>query len=886
MNKKTSDLSRKIQTVLTLFILLTVVTCAFCACTSHTHTFEEGYSGYDDRYHWHKATCEHTDAIEGREPHEFVDGYCRVCKYPEKHTHTFEIGYSGFDDNYHWHVATCEHTSEISGREPHKFIDGVCDVCGQQQKGYVHQHTFEEGYSGHDENYHWHIATCEHTDEISGREPHEFVDGVCIYCDEKQAMEHVWFDANGGNCEIGYKQFFVGAPMTDLPVPTRQYYSFVCWLDENEQAYTDASSMPNKSLTLTAKWEVAPDMFIYDENDATRIIGVNAYDFTELTIPQGVQSIGDSAFVHCGYLTNLTIPDSVTVIGSYAFSDCVLLQNVVIPNSVTSLGENAFSNCWELKSVVIGNGLSAIESLTFGECKNLMHVTLGSDVQSIAESAFSECYHLVEVCNKSALNIVRGATSNGRVGLYALNVYSEGESKLEKDDNGFVIYNGDTVVNYFGENQSVTIPDGIQSINDYAFYRCNTISNVKIPSCVETVGDYAFAESPSITSIVMEEGVKSIGNSAFAGVWASSISIPNSITSMGAGALPNIETYYEDEYAKYLGNESNNFVILVRGKDNISESIVKDGTKIILSGAFVSAELTHITIPDSVLTLTDAFKNCPNLAKISFNGSIDDWLAIEGLQSIMKNDSNYKSLYFNGELLTDVEISSGISEIPAYAFYRVRGIKSVVIPDGVTSIGKYAFANCSSLSKVTIPDSITYVGDGVFLNCSALQYNKYDNANYLGNDANRFVVLMKAINTGITSCDINENTKIIYETAFSQCASLTDIVIPQGVTLIGDSAFSRCTDLTNVVIPSGVTEVRDNAFYRCDNLKEITIPDTVEKLSRELFELCKNLTVINFDGTLVQWKNLEKEFDWDSLTGEYTVVCKDGRLDKNGNVIE
>ena len=72
---------------------------------------------------------------------------------------------------------------------------------------------------------------------------------------------------------------------------------------------------------------------------------VNGEEVKDLVIPNGVTSIGQSAFSGCSGLTSAAIPNSVTSIGQSAFSDCSGLTSVAIPNSVTSIGQSAFSGC-------------------------------------------------------------------------------------------------------------------------------------------------------------------------------------------------------------------------------------------------------------------------------------------------------------------------------------------------------------------------------------------------------------------------------------------------------------------------------------------------------------------------------------------------------------
>ncbi|MBQ1847313.1 MAG: leucine-rich repeat domain-containing protein, partial [Clostridia bacterium] len=162
------------------------------------------------------------------------------------------------------------------------------------------------------------------------------------------------------------------------------------------------------------------------------------------------------------------------------------------------------------------------------------------------------------------------------------------------------------------------------------------------------------------------------------------------------------------------------------------------------------------------------------------------------------------------------------------------------------------------LTSITIPDSVTSIGSYAFNNCTGLQYNEYDNALYLGNDNNPYVALIKSKDNLIESVEINENTKIIYS-----------------------SAFSDCTGLTSITIPDGVTSIRMEAFCNCSGLTSITIPDSVTSIVEYAFSGCTGLTSINFNGTVEQWDAIYKALGWNDTTGDYTVHCTDGDIPKN-----
>lgn len=142
----------------------------------------------------------------------------------------------------------------------------------------------------------------------------------------------------------------------------------------------------------------------------------------------------------------------------------------------------------------------------------------------------------------------------------------------------------------------------------------------------------------------------------------------------------------------------------------------------------------------------------------------------------------------------------------------------------MTYIGDRAFAGCEGMASIIIPDSVTYIGYKAFDHCDELNYNEYNNGLYLGNSNNPYVILVKAKNTEITSCAINEKTKLINHYAFNNCSSITNIEISNGVTFIGEMAFGGCSSLTSIEIPDSVTSIGFWALNGCSKLESLILP--------------------------------------------------------------
>ena len=104
--------------------------------------------------------------------------------------------------------------------------------------------------------------------------------------------------------------------------------------------------------------------------------------------------------------------------------------------------------------------------------------------------------------------------------------------------------------------------------------------------------------------------------------------------------------------------------------------------------------------------------------------------------------------------------------------------------------------------------------------------------------------LLKAPGELSGAYSVKEGTRIICNSAFSSCSSLSEIVIPSSVTSIGDFAFYSCDSLSEIVIPSSVTSIGDGAFYGCDSLSEIVIPSSVTSIGDGAFYGCDSLSEI------------------------------------------
>ena len=206
------------------------------------------------------------------------------------------------------------------------------------------------------------------------------------------------------------------------------------------------------------------------------------------SVKEGTRIICDEAFWWCESLPDIVIPTSVTSIGDSAFSWCRSLSEIVIPSSVTSIGDRAFEDCSSLKYISIPKSVIGLNGNPFAEW-------------------------------------------NGKLECLSPNFVYEDDILFNKDKSRIISFRNQNIRSY-------VIPSSVTSIGDYAFWYCDSLSEIVIPSSVTSIGDHAFSDCYSLSEIVIPTSVTSIGDSAFSSCNSlSEIVIPSSVTSIGDSAF-------------------------------------------------------------------------------------------------------------------------------------------------------------------------------------------------------------------------------------------------------------------------------------------------------------------------------------------------------------
>ena len=307
----------------------------------------------------------------------------------------------------------------------------------------------------------------------------------------------------------------------------KQYISQSTALDLTG-AVTDADGTPYTitALGVEAFWNCGSYLTAITLPDGLESIGDKAFyscsSLTAIDIPSSVTSIGEEAFRSCTRLKDVTLPDGLESIGSYAFNSCTSLTAIEIPSSITSIAENTFGGCTSLKDVTLPDGLESIGSYAFRDCTSLTAIEIPSSITSIGTSAFNGCTRLAAVTLPEGLQSIGVAAFRNCSALTSIDIPASVTSI------GKSTFDGCTSL------AAATLPEGLQSIGEYAFQNCSALTSIKIPGTVKTVGMCSFQDCSGLASLELAEGVQKLGSSAFQNCSAlTQVTLPASLTEVG-----------------------------------------------------------------------------------------------------------------------------------------------------------------------------------------------------------------------------------------------------------------------------------------------------------------------------------------------------------------
>lgn len=542
------------------------------------------------------------------------------------------------------------------------------------------------------------------------------------------------------------------------------------------------------------------DMYDYSSADPAPWSAKNS-DICEITVGDGVTSIGDNAFHSCCAESIDLQCTSLVSIGKNAFSRCTMLTSIFIPESVQSIGSEAFSLCEGLSMVELPTTLTKIPDGIFTDCALLDSITIPDTVTEIGANAFSKCTEFSLTGLPSSIkSIGTAAFANcGRIESLALpkTLDSIGEAAF-----------GGTIIDkasFAGTPERWTAIGGdacciAQDKIDFLEHTCDfggswqydTHKHWQQCTCGKTQNEGAHTGDGEICDVCGAALSEALGSGSIDGGLSWSLSRSGALTISGSGKMPDFSSVA-------------NAAPWDKQKDKIQSAVIESGVQNISAGAFSGCTaLEKLSISETVTQIApNAFGGCTALAE--FEVAADN-----------------KAFSSDGGVLFSAD-----KELLRCPVGKEAGC---TVPSGTVAIAGGAFKDCSKLESLVIPDSVTAIGKSAFENCAALKR----------------ITLPKSITTLEASC-------------FSGCTALAEITLPNGLKTLGEKVFSGCAALKSVKIPAEVTVIPTEAFFGCVSLESITIPKSVSHINERAFDGCTALKKVDYLGSDTDWSQVTKE---------------------------
>lgn len=577
-------------------------------------------------------------------------------------------------------------------------------------------------------------------------------------------------------------------------------------------------------------------------------IGNNSFDgcasLAQLTMPEPLATIGEYAFRNSG-LTGITFQRNLTIIGKYAFDGCKDLVSINFPANVTEIKEYTFNDCVKLKNIELPNGLIYIKDYAFNGCASLGKVTIPGGVQNISPGAFKNS-GLTEVILKEGVMSLSNNSFDGCLLLKKVTFPT-----TMKTIGGF----SNTGIKEIAFAEGATP----EAISDYAFLNCDSLSTITLPNSIKSLGTGAFYDCDTLKTVKLPTGITKIAKQAFYHCgFLQSITIPQNVTEIGAeafAACSKLTTISLPSALTTIGIASFH-------STGLTSITLPEGMTTIEPGTFGKSKLKSIKLSKSLKQITSNNESY-NLGSLPneyydfrkyINMYRDDSGAFQNCKELESIDLNGAVLTILGsytfnecDKLRSIDLSSTkLEEIPTSAFYSCDSLRAITFPSTVKTIGQQAFYYNLSLESLKMPAALTSIYNNAFNECKKIR------------SIDLSATSLTKIESWFSNVDSLRTVKLpstvieIGESAFAG-SPIEEINFPASLTTIGNYAFSG-NRLKTVDLSATQFTTINNWFANNNKLRTVKLPETVTTLGKNAFNNCY-ITGINFPSSLTTISN-------------------------------
>ncbi len=490
--------------------------------------------------------------------------------------------------------------------------------------------------------------------------------------------------------------------------------------------------------------------------------------------------------------------------------------------SVVGIGANAFYRCKlnEQAILQLPEGFIFIDEGAFSYTE-LGSLKMPTTMQFIAETAFNN--------NKLAgMTVLAGnpyfahlASTQGNV-TYTMLTNKE-KTKIIAAPGAKPTQFSDGGTTYL---TSITIPEQITEIGDYAFYGNPTLKTVNFHAGITRIGMGAFYET-QLTRVSIPNPDCELGNSCFSNSQVSSITLPQGMKKLGSFV----------------------FFYCV----NLTSLTLPEGMEEIGKMCFSSCNLTSVNLPSTMVKLdTCALQDNPftsiNLKNVKYVG-----------RQAFSQCTNLTSVTSNGKL----------EEIDGAAFTRCP-LTTAYLPEGLLTINMNAYFRCTNLNSFTVPSTVTTITGNPCVGATSLRaFRVAEGSEYFATyDGCLYATGGSTVKPG-NRADGDDSAGLTALVGVPTGWQQSVLRVPEGVTIIANQAAREATSITEVELPSTLVEICPSAFSSITGITRVTCLATTPPDSGSYFTdaVYQNATLFVPMRSLERYRNAEGWYNFQHIEG-------------------
>ena len=466
----------------------------------------------------------------------------------------------------------------------------------------------------------------------------------------------------------------------------------------------------------------------------TARVATGAGQTKEVSIPVVVNQTSAADFVvdekgvltaYNGEAVDFAIPDGVTEIAPSVFAG-MEVENVWVPASVRTIGEMAFFKSG-LKTIAFQDDEASPSQLTtlgpsaFGYT-NLERIELPRSVVLLGQGLFDGAPMKTVSFGP---NIAAGQLEGASINLLTLTHIDVDPANVNYESVDGVLYSRypRSLLLFPRDKEYVgtyEVLEGTESIGVGAFSNAQ-ITSVAFPSSLRTVGVAAFYGS-RLTSVSLPDGCESVGESSFAYM--------DNLQTVDLGGTRSIDRFafqFSSNLTEVNFHQDLNRLTEIGERafygTGLSSVTVPDSVETIGGNAFMTGALTSIHLGAALVSVEhSAFEGNPQLATVTLSPGNSHYF-IDGGGLFKKGEAGQSLVIVPpASSVTEFVVPAGTNEIGPHAFEDVAALTRVVLPDGLTTIGANAFKGCTHLVDLAIPDSVEVVDTAAGSGLVSIEY--------------------------------------------------------------------------------------------------------------------------------------------------------------------